>query len=719
MAPKQKDNDPRNASARDLFRILTRGTNIKSSAFERLSAKLPSAGTAANPQLFHDETRGQKRKRPAKTGDSEKKDASADALPVVDFFAPAPQPAAAPDDDDDDEQEDSDDDEADNAAKPQLTKEECLQVLKSHRIKVTLMWRQQEAVPEKKKKKKKKQQEAEEAAAKKDDKKPLFPQPLDDFSQLRSVYGISPELARNLAEQAYREPTEVQLGSLPVLLRPDLALHGEPGVDGGVDFLAVAPTGSGKTVSFLVTAIQSIQARRRAAGSNSGPAHELEAVIVAPTRELVHQIVLEATKLAQGTGLKVAAMKKGMDLRTTTDDAEDDDAGEQPADDSEDEEDEGKKPAKSAPVAVDILVTTPVRLHKYLTENPDGSALETPKTLPTVRELALDEADVVLDPLFRTQTLAVWDACTHAGLRTTCWSATMGSSIEALVTGQVKSRAHHRPLVRLVVGLKDAAVPNITHKLIFTGSEQGKPYALRQLFRPASGTDFRIRLPFLVFVESVDRAVALHDEIRYDIPASAGGSSRVASLHSGLSDAARASVVRRFRAGEVWLLITTDVVARGLDFRGVNGVVNYDVPRSAAAYVHRAGRTGRAGREGGVSVTLWTQADVPVLKTVANVIVASERQAGLTDPEKSAVPRWLLDSLPNVSQEDKKKLKRGRRPGKPSGDEDEERRRRDTRITTTSGYERQKEHNRQGAIEASKRRKRAQPQEDEWSGLDD
>ncbi len=110
----------------------------------------------------------------------------------------------------------------------------------------------------------------------------------------------------------------------------------------------------------------------------------------------------------------------------------------------------------------------------------------------------------------------------------------------------------------------------------------------------------------------------MHDELKYDIPASAGGSTRIAVLHSSLSDSVRSKIMARFRTGEVWVLITTDVLARGVDFVGVNGVVNYDVPTSAASYVHRAGRTGRAGRSGGVSVTFYTKDDIPYIKSVAN-----------------------------------------------------------------------------------------------------
>lgn len=700
-APKPGPNDPRNASARDLFKVLTRGTSVKASAFDRLSAKLPSAGAKANPQLFHDEVRGQKRKRAAAEQQPENQTPS--ELPVVDFFAPKPEPEPEAND----EPEGSDREMSTVAEATQsLTRDECLQLLKSHRIKVTLMWKHEDRSRVKKPKKKKDQVAVEH---KKDEKKPLLPQPLESFDQLRSVYGIARQLDTNLAKQGYREPTEVQLGSLPMLLRPELALQNEAGLEGGVDFLVVAPTGSGKTVSFLVAAINSIL-RRRAHEKLHG-VHELEAVIVAPTRELVHQIVNEGNTLAQGTGLKIVGMKKGMTPATERQAAEDNSEDEAQSDldaESEDEGD-GKNKAETETTA-DILVTTPVRLLKFLTSSPDGAK----KVMPMVRELVLDEADVLLDVLFREQTTDVWTACTNPSLRVSCWSATMGSSIETLVTDNLKSRAESlgitpKPLVRLVVGLKDAAVPNITHKLIFTGSEHGKPYALRQLFRPTSKDDFRIRLPFLVFTETIERAMALHEEIKYDIPASAGGPSRIASLHSNLTDSARAAIIRKFRAGEIWLLITTDIVARGLDFRGVNGVVNYDVPTSTAAYVHRAGRTGRAGREGGVAVTLWTQEDIPILKTVANVIVASEKQAGKSTGE-SAVPQWLLDRLPDVSKEDRKKLKRGGR------------RKNKSKITTTSGFERQRENNRRGAIEASKRRKvqgHGSDDEGEWNGFGD
>ncbi|PNY24530.1 ATP-dependent RNA helicase ROK1 [Tolypocladium capitatum] len=718
--PRQQQALPCAAAAMDILKVLSRGTKRTSKGAQHSSnaaVKLPSAGTRTNPQLFHDQVRGHKRKR---DGDSPGRQTLVD-LPTVDFFAPrhesaankkpetrkterAPSPVAVP-------------------AK-KLSEDECRQLLRSHRLKITLLSKPDEQNKVRKSKKKTTTTKKATLEANKDEKAPLFPQPLDSFGDLRSTYGISRRVFENLVREGYREPTEVQLGSLPLLLRPEVALGGEvEGAEDGVDFLAVAPTGSGKTISFLIPAVNNMMRRR--ARENLHGIHELEAVIVAPTRELAYQIANEGHKLVQGTGIKVVGMRKGMRLAAEQQEPAEDGSGDGSEDGSEDEADEDpeskdEKAANKEPKAVtkaDILVTTPLLLLNCLTSGPSG----THNVLPTVRDLILDEADVLLDPLFREQTLGIWMACSNPDLRASCWSATMGSNIESLVTAELKSRAEAlgitpKPLIRLVVGLKDTAVPNVVHRLTYTASEQGKLLALRQLLHPASSHDSGppLRPPFLVFTQTIDRATALHEELKYDIPLEAGGSSRIAALHSGLPGPARAAIMRKFRAGEIWVLVTTDVLARGVDFAGVNGVVNYDVPGSSAAYVHRAGRTGRAGREGGVAVTFYTKDDIPFVKTVANVIAASERQAGKTGAD-AGVQKWLLDALPKVGKADRKKLKERGVESRRSGSK--------AKITSQSGYERRKEHNRQGAVEGSKRR-RTEGDDDaggdddgEWAGF--
>ncbi|KAK4153309.1 ATP-dependent RNA helicase rok1 [Chaetomidium leptoderma] len=754
----------------DILKVLSRG--IKANPKNKPHAaggtpQLPSAGALPRPQLFHDpvSSRGKKRKRRRDAQDDGLEDQEDGDVSDVDYFAPKkPATESAP-------PTEPEDDAPKKRKIKLLDEEECRQMLRSHRLKFTILSgpRRDEEVKEQEeeepasKKKKQKKDKTKNADSKKDDKgkkdehkKQIFPQPLTSFGELRHTYDVSAQLAANISAQGFRVPTEVQMGSLPLLLRPATALKKSkssaeiPGIGNGADFLAVAPTGSGKTITFLIPAIDGVLRRRAEQQQGTDrDEHVLEAIVVAPTRELASQIVNEGRKLAIGTGVRVVLMKGNLRLAAEevqggnkARDEEEGSGGEEgsEAEESEggsgDEEDEEKEEGKTSkdgakPLArVDILVTTPKILLNFLAGKSGAR-----KMLPSVRSLILDEADVLLDPIFRKQTMGIWRACTHPDVSLHCWSATMASNVESLIIKHLEKRSQRgpdsspRPIIRLVVGLKDTAVPNITHKLIYTATEPGKLLALRQLLHPVSSADSGppLRPPFLVFTQTIPRAQALHDELKYDIPLEAGGSARVAVLHSSMADSARSKIMARFRAGEVWVLITTDVLARGVDFAGVNGVVNYDVPTSAAGYVHRAGRTGRAGREGGVAVTFYTKDDIPFVKSVANVIAVSEKQAGEGGGEQAAVQQWLLDALPKVAKEDKRKLKvRGVESRRAGGK---------ATITTKSSWERRRENNRVQAIEASKKRKRQRREEGrgeggegevegesgdgEWGGLDD
>jgi ATP-dependent RNA helicase DDX52/ROK1 len=97
---------------------------------------------------------------------------------------------------------------------------------------------------------------------------------------------------------------------------------------------------------------------------------------------------------------------------------------------------------------------------------------------------------------------------------------------------------------------------------------------------------------------------------------------RVDVIHAGRSQSARDEAVAKFRGGETWVLICTDLVARGVDFKAVNMVINYDLPTSGVTYVHRIGRTGRAGRKG-EAITFFTESDFDNLRTIANVMKLS------------------------------------------------------------------------------------------------
>ncbi|KAF5861969.1 RNA-dependent ATPase rok1 [Aspergillus alliaceus] len=714
----------------DAFRLLTRSTKFKTgSTHSSATSRLPSTGKAENPQLFRNEKlleeqkHGQKRKRGAVAEESAKLELN------LDFFSSnmgsskkmvkTEEPPEKVEGGSGSEDED------------QMDEAQRRTILNSHKIKVTDMrdleeiqpvQAQDEEEPKKKKKKRKHKEEPIQTLSKKEQKKArrLFPRPLVSFKELRKLYKISSRLAENIAEQGFTVPTEVQLGTLPLLLGDRTISQSKTDEAVEPDLLVVAPTGSGKTLSFLIPVINKIVRHHHEQQEEKG----IYGVIVAPTKELASQIVNEGRKLVAGTGVKITLMKKGMRVVEREDEDEDIlNESNSESSESEDENATAKKTKNKAPVTKsDILVTTPLQLVNALSANKTKPLA----TLPLVRSIVLDEADVLLDPLFREQTLDIWRACTHPELRASLWSATMGSSIEDLAKSTIKERkdasslTKSYPLYRLVVGLKDSAIPNIQHKLIYAATEQGKLLGLRQLLHPAAAaaSDVRLRPPFLIFTQTIPRAVALHAELRYDIPPEAGGSSRIAVLHSDLSDGQRSEIMKNFRKGEIWILVTTDLLARGIDFRGINGVVNYDIPNSAAVYVHRVGRTGRAGREGGVAVTYYTKEDIPYVKSIANIIDVSEKLRG-TEGEKS-VQKWLLDSLPDLSKKDKQELKKHGVKARQSNVKGvtDDKKRRQAKISTKSGFERRMENKKKGAIAASRNRK-LQPKSDAESDDDD
>ncbi|CRG89515.1 hypothetical protein PISL3812_06551 [Talaromyces islandicus] len=751
----------------DAFKLLTRSTKLKATAASNKN-RLPSAGKAANPQLFRSALEDQdskKRKRDEDDEDAKQEsDNDFDATQLALFGAkpsasakdelPKESKLKKPKNKQNSSTENAEDESDSDLEDPvtEMDESERRSIMKTHRIKISDLrdleeiqaGKTGEDSDKKKQKKKKKKKEPVLSKKKQKEARRLYPEPLTSFQELHKKYRISKRLAANITEQGFSVPTEVQMGSLPLLLGNSSASKGLSTSKQEVDLLVVAPTGSGKTLAFLIPLINdTVQYHHDHPGQR-----EIHSVIVAPTKELVGQIVNEGRKLAVGTGVKITAMKKGMRVVDSLDDNNHDDDEDSHDEDnssksgSESDSDNEKDPVskskdKEANTTVtksDILVTTPLALVNALS----GKKKKGVSPMPSVQRLVLDEADVLLDALFREQTSAVWNACSNPGLRISLWSATMGSNIEELTKTTIKERqvslaadSHGTmsttPLLRVVIGLKDSAVPNIKHKLVYAATEQGKLLGLRQLLRPTAAiapNEARLRPPFLIFTQTIPRAVALHSELLYDIPPEAGGSSRIAVLHSDLSETRRSDIMKGFRKGEIWIIITTDLLARGVDFRGINGVVNYDIPTSSAAYVHRVGRTGRAGREGGVAVTFYTKEDIPYVKSIANLIHTSEKLKG--DSDEKSVQKWLLDALPDLSKKDKQELKRHGVKARASSAKlrHDGKEARKSRISTKSGYDRKMENKKRSTISASRKRSQvpasAAPESDgNWEGIEE
>jgi ATP-dependent RNA helicase DDX52/ROK1 len=175
-------------------------------------------------------------------------------------------------------------------------------------------------------------------------------------------------------------------------------------------------------------------------------------------------------------------------------------------------------------------------------------------------------------------------------------------------------------------------VSTVDQSLLYTGSESGKLLALRNLIAEGG-----LPYPSLIFVQSIERADELAKQLVLD-------GVRAEAVHSSRGKSKRDEAIAAFRSGNVWVLVVTEVLARGMDFRGVKVVVNYDFPQTVQSYIHRIGRTGRAGRPGR-AITFFSKEDGPYLRTIANVLNASG----------CPVPEYAL-SMPKPSKNLKRQL---------------------------------------------------------------
>ncbi|KAI9493613.1 P-loop containing nucleoside triphosphate hydrolase protein [Zychaea mexicana] len=391
----------------------------------------------------------------------------------------------------------------------------------------------------------------------------------------------------------------------------------------GRDLMACAPTGSGKTLAYLLPILQDLDKPSKVG---------YRALIIAPTRELAQQIDRELSIIGASTNLKVNVLTKATAAH------------------------KAQNPQQRQ--KFDVLISTPLRLVHAVREKEID--------LRNVRHLVLDEADKLLELGFLEQTDEIFAACSSTTIRKSLFSATFSSTVEELAQSVMKNP------IRVVVGARNAATDTIKQELIFTGNEAGKMVALRQYIQKG------IRPPVLIFVQSIDRAKELFRELVFD-------GINVEVIHSDRTKAQRDSIINQFRLGRIWVLIATELMARGLDFKGVNLVINYDFPQSVASYIHRIGRTGRAGRAG-EAVTYYTKDDLQYLKSVVNVM----RESGCD------VPEWMLNlKKPNHNQ--RKDIRKGIE--------------RET-IDSTPKRDRNAAAKKKEMIEASKKRKKQQKQQE-------
>ncbi|MCW5234178.1 DEAD/DEAH box helicase [Verminephrobacter eiseniae] len=329
----------------------------------------------------------------------------------------------------------------------------------------------------------------------------------------------------------------------------------------GQDVMGAAQTGTGKTAAFSLPLLQRLL--RHESSSASPARHPVRALVLLPTRELADQVARQIALYARHTKLRSTVVFGGIDMKPQTL--------------------ELKK-------GVEVLVATPGRLLDHIEAKN--------AVLNQVEYVVLDEADRMLDIGFLPDLQRILSYLPKE--RTTLlFSATFSPEIRRLASSYL-----HQP-VTIEVARPNATAATVEQRF-YSANDDDKRRAIHQVLRTRG-----LKQAF-IFVNSKLGCARLARSLERE-------GLRTAALHGDRSQDERLKALQAFKSGDVDLLVCTDVAARGLDIKDVPAVFNFDVPFNAEDYVHRIGRTGRAGASG-LAVTLVSGSDARLVADIEKLI---------------------------------------------------------------------------------------------------
>ncbi|KAI3654615.1 hypothetical protein MP228_000669 [Amoeboaphelidium protococcarum] len=399
----------------------------------------------------------------------------------------------------------------------------------------------------------------------------LFSHPLANQDASFKDLGLGQFLIDALNNLSIRNPTPVQQGCIPPLIA-------------GLNVIACAPTGSGKSLAFALPIIQNL----------SKDPYGIFALILTPTRELAYQIAEQFRAVGECIKLRTSVIVGGVDMQEQAIEL-------------------AKRPH--------VVIATPGRLADHLNSLGSGGI-----NLKKIKFLVMDEADRLLeDDTFADDLEMIMDSLNAAKDRQTLlFSATISKSIEMAKTDET--------FIYSAVQQRHNTVDRITQKYLLIPSITRDAYLVYILQNMV--TEGKSAIVFVSKCKTCEILRIMLHELGL----------KVCALHSKTAQKQRIASLGKFRSGVSQILIATDVGSRGLDIPAVNFVINYDVPCCATDYVHRIGRTARAGRSG-TSITIASERDVTLLDNIEQKI--GKKMSLMTDQE--CPEKVVNDLLKDVS----------------------------------------------------------------------
>jgi ATP-dependent RNA helicase RhlE len=378
----------------------------------------------------------------------------------------------------------------------------------------------------------------------------------------------SPVLRKNLAMAKFVEPTPIQAQAIPPALL-------------GLDVVATAQTGTGKTLAFSLPIIEMLAG----AGAGSQSSNRPQALVLTPTRELAIQIYEAFTAVATNTGIRAAVVVGGMSEQ---------------------------KQLQAMKRGVHVVIATPGRLCDFLKRRLIA--------LDAVKIAVLDEADRMLDMGFIPDVERILKL-THAERQTLFFSATFETGATANLIAK-----HMKNPTRIAIGSTTKPAENIEMH-VYQVDQDRKLGLLNSLLKTQHGST-------LVFSRTKHGAEKLAKKlVAHGVKSTA--------IHGDRSQNQRNAALKGFQDGQYRVLVATDVAARGIHVDNIAHVVNYDLPQAPEDFIHRVGRTGRAGAAG-VASTFATSQERNSIRAIERTLKMSltrrELPEGITREDRSAAP---------------------------------------------------------------------------------
>jgi ATP-dependent RNA helicase RhlE len=408
-------------------------------------------------------------------------------------------------------------------------------------------------------------------------------------------YAISEDIKKNLAGLGFKKPTDIQFKSIPSILK-------------GEDVLAIAQTGTGKTLAFaipVIDRIHSFKSSKRAVG--------IKCLVMVPTRELAMQINDVFVQLSRHTKVKSYVITGGVEQ-----DAQ----------------------IKKLQDGIDILIATPGRMFDLISQGYIK--------IKGIHTLVLDEADRMLDKGFINDIQSV-KKMLPGKHQTLFFSATIDKTIKKLAYSQVKSTA-----IRIQISPEDPVSKNVSHFVMFVEMDD-KRFFLERFINENPDSRMMVFVRTRVRAERVAKAME-----RAGIA--------VFAIHGEKDQTHRSQVMQGFKGGEANVLIATDVSARGIDIPDIHYVINYDMPVEPETYVHRIGRTGR-GFNKGVAISFCSSEEKErlaavqalVKKPIEEIEISKKNYArAIESPSEAASAEALIREQEAWENKKRKKKKKHR-----------------------------------------------------------